>query len=67
MKLYAWYPEGHGSWSFFVMEETKEDAVKAIKQFIKDSKESNYFYESWPHKYELEVCVKGEVAINNND
>lgn len=67
MFLYAWHPDSHGPYSFFVMAMNKEGAEKAVKEFIKNQGGSRYFNGSWPVDYNLEVFAPGEVAINNND
>jgi len=36
MKLYAYQPQGHGGYSFFVVAESEEKARSAIDLFIED-------------------------------
>ena len=68
MKLYAFQPNNVGNDSFFVMSESEEKAIKAIKKL----KKTNSFYrryglEGFPDDYELEVADIDEVITNDND
>lgn len=77
MKLFAFKPNGHGPYSFFVMAENEEQAKKSVQDHI------NKFYPSrtdgrnnpWRMEtngwgtddYEMSVYEENEVAENCND
>ena len=70
MKLYAYRPEGFGPYSFFVMAESEEDAIKSIEQYIKATGFDSYFADDFllkrSEEYELTVLDPGEVITNDN-
>ena len=75
MKLFAFYPNGHGPESFFVMAESLEQAKAQVQQF-----HSMYKYIDYPilkpvedgycigeTEYTIEEYSENQVAFNNND
>lgn len=80
MKLFCFYPTGHGPLSYFVMAETKDEAVAAIKKElekiyadnyhsspIEDQYEYGHFYKSNGESHKLEILEPLEVAMNENE
>ena len=82
MKLYAFKPNGHGEFSFFVMAENEQKAREAVDRYGEKTK--LYQGEDWEegtrlnrdkHEmqgwgsdyYSVEKYDPGEVAVNNND
>jgi len=67
LKLYAFYPEGHGPLSFFVMakdEHTAKTEVCAyIEKHCKEGKITGYDFEG---KYAIVKANENEVLVNNN-
>ena len=62
MKLFVYRPNGFGQETFFVMEESKEKALKKIVEFIE--KEG---YEPWDWDlYKWEEYELGKVTTNSN-
>jgi len=71
MKLYAFFPDGHGPFSFFVMAETEAEAVLAVEKERKkyDAEDSDGFGSTdvtQPH-YMKAVVGANVVLINAND
>ena len=67
MKLYAFQPKGHGQLSFFVMAETKEQAIEQVGKHIA---EDGYDYNAsrWgTDYYECTEVGPGVVIENEND
>ncbi len=64
MKLYAFYPEGHGLRSFFVVADNETDARKQVDEYVKKYMDTILEYETseWPEDYELKVFDVGQVA-----
>lgn len=69
MKLYAFQPNNWGPYSFFVMADSKDEAIKAIFKHIEDNKIYEDCYDGIlsDEYYEVKVLEKGEVVINNNE
>lgn len=68
MKLYAFYPRGHGPSSFFVAAEDEQGARDSVSKFVASDKGATlYGADCWPHQYEVEEFEPGAVAINGND
>ena len=64
MKLYVWRPEGFGQDTFFVVEESREQAKDRIQKEIVDN--PNYS-EPWDwSRYESEEYEVGEITSNVN-
>ena len=72
MKMFAWHPKGHGELTFVVMSETKEDAQKAIEEFMAEGLNTKMFtkysWGGWGTDYYMsEVFGPNEVFTNEND
>lgn len=73
MKLYAFYPKGHGSYSFFVQASSEQEAMRMVSEYIKDhhTDEKGWFkYEAYgwgTEEYIMQVFEPGQVAENPND
>ena len=75
MNLYAWQPEGHGEYSFFVCAENEKEAKEAVDQYIKehmnkddDEYLTDYSVGGWGTEYyRLKVLNPLQVIINCND
>lgn len=71
MKLYAFYPDGHGPFSFFVMAETEEEAIAAIEEERKkhdDYNSSGFGSINTSDPYYIKKVVgKNVVMWNSND
>ena len=75
MKLYAWQPKGHGEYSFFVMAESKKEAIEEVEKYIEKELELNlnskcglaYEIGGWgTDYYDLTVLDPLQVIINDN-
>ena len=72
LKLYAFRPDGHGEYSFYVMARSEEDARAAIEKWRtdnnleKDCSEMEGYYEDDGY-YEMVVLGEGEVITNDNE
>jgi len=74
LKLYAFQPDGHGPYSFFVMAKSEADAREAIEGWrITEGLEKDnynmggYYDDDDDYDYELTVLKEGEVIVNDND
>lgn len=63
MKLYVWRPNGHGAYSYFVIAESEEQALKFVEKHMEEDKPwgwgTDYYY--------LEVFDSGTVVEHEND
>ena len=70
VKLYAFYPSGHGPLSFFICCYSKDVAVSKINDYIeaefKDGNLSGYDFDGFPDDYTCEEYKVNRVAINDN-
>ncbi len=71
MKLYAFYPDGYGLRSFFVVADSETDARKQVDEYVKQRYMTTtntgkpclkYEASEWPEDYELKVFDVGQVA-----
>ncbi len=68
MKLYAWQPQGHGDWSFFVMAESLEAATAAVEAQIKADKDRYYINcHGWGTDYYVLHIVEAGVVLTNDN
>ena len=77
MKLYAWQPNGHGEFSWFVAAETEADAKAAVEKEMARRKAlplgdidriTDYECGGWgTDYYTLTVADAGTVLLNAND
>lgn len=73
MKLFRFYPDGHGPLSYFVNAETQEEAHAIVTAHINKCyppKNGVHVYEAkeWGTDYWLlEECEIGQVLENSND
>lgn len=66
-KLYAWQPQGHGEYSFFVMAESEQQAKEAIDKYLIDENIGHCEQDRWgTDYYELTVVDPLQVIINEN-
>lgn len=66
-KLYAFQPDGHGPYSFFVMASSLDAAKKAVENYIKEQSLSGYDSLGWDTDcYNITVMNEGEVITNDN-
>lgn len=74
MKLFAWKPQGHGEYSFFVCAKDEVSAIDAVDKYIKDhlGKDdghylTDYEVQGWKTDYyELTEVNAGVVVTNDN-
>ena len=70
VKLYAFHPDKHGPYSYFVMALSKEDAINSIEFEIKHSLGSSYVTDPFIREREtyndVEVYGLNEVDVNDN-
>jgi hypothetical protein len=72
-KLYAFQPQGHGEYSFFVAANSEAEAIEAVTKLVKEEytrKEGGLMYEAggWgTDYYKMTVVEQGQVVINCND
>lgn len=70
MKLYAFYPNGHGQFSFFVMADSEENARIKVTEHIKKNHTKddviNYEAQGWGTDY-YKCVVADENTILEND
>lgn len=67
IKLFAFYPNMHGPWSFFVCAESETEARAAVDKFTYDNMSKNaYECGDWPNGYIVEVKDILHVAVNDN-
>ena len=69
MNMYAFQPNGHGSYSFFVMAESKDEAIKAVLAHV-DKDDDIGDYETSGFGTDYYACTEfgtGDVAVNAND
>jgi hypothetical protein len=72
--LYAFQPDGHGQYSFFVAATSEKEARTCVDKYISEHKGKNddhylgdYEVDGWgTHYYELTVLDVGEVITNDN-
>ena len=66
IRLYAWQPEDHGAYSFFVAAESEEAAIKAVENHMAENEYiGDYETDGWlTDSYTLTVLPIG-VAISN--
>ncbi len=64
MKLYAFYPDGYGLRSFFVVADNETDARKQVDEYVNKYMDTILKNEAseWPEDYELKVFDMGQVA-----
>ena len=69
IKLYAWQPDGHGEYSFYVTAYSKEQAIAAVEKHMQDDPwEGNFLESGWgTDYYQLTVLDVGQVITNAND
>lgn len=75
VRLFAWQPQGHGEYSFFVAAHSEEDARACVERYIAEhlSKDdwarlTEYSTDGWgTDYYELTVLEVGQVISNSND
>ncbi len=73
MKLFAWQPQGHGEFSFFVVASREAEAraivEAAIEQGTADGRTiGEYESDGWGTDYfKLTVAEPGQIVINEND
>ena len=75
MKLFAWQPQGHGEYSFFVCAENEQEAKKAVDAYIKkhlnqddDEDISDFSIAGWgTDYYRLTIVEPLGVITNDND
>jgi len=67
LKLFAFYPEGHGVKSFFIMAKDKETAMAKVESFCKKKNEYGYVYYKGNDYYYIEEYDENEIAVNDND
>lgn len=70
VKLYAWQPQGHGQYSFFVCAENEEAARAAVDEHILREHKSFAVYAAlgWgTDYYSLTVLEPGRVIENANE
>lgn len=72
IRLYAFRPDGHGSWSFFVAETSIERARASVTEYARRMSAQGYRYEcrEWlesPDDYTMSIHPCGAVVSNNND
>lgn len=66
LKLYGFYPNGHGQYSFFTMARSEEEAFQRIDAEIKDY--DSYYVHGWgTDYYTVEVVEQAGILTNNND
>jgi len=65
LRLYGFYPEGHGPLSFFVADTSLQQAKEKVEAYI--AKHKPYGSRDWPGEYEVAEVDVGVVLINNND
>lgn len=64
-KLYAWQPQGHGEYSFFVVAHSEEEARKAVGAAVIG--EPKQYCNGWGTDYhKLSIADIGEVILNDN-
>lgn len=66
MKLYVFYPDGHGPVTFMVAASSEAEARAAVEQRLASEPPDWLYGGTWPESYTLEVYQPGEVAINDN-
>lgn len=68
MKLYSFQPNGHGQLSFFVMAESKENAIAFVDKYIMENNlKDRYETDGWgTDYYECTATDAGAVVINDN-
>lgn len=68
LKLYSFYPEGHGQVSIFTMAHSEEEAFEIIDAEIKSGKFDAYEVDGWgTDYYSVESVGYKGILINNND
>lgn len=78
MRLFAWQPNGHGEYSFFVVSDTLENATAAVETKIAEwtaagqDDEGTWFgpsaYAGWgTDYYTLTIADPGKVILNDNE
>lgn len=73
MKLFAFQPNGHGEYSFFIMAENIEIAQNKVDLLCTQEREkrNGYGYEYAYYKgnnyYTIREYDENEIAINDND
>lgn len=74
IKLYAWQPDGHGEYSFFVAASSEKEAEEAVEKYISDHKNKYDGHHLGDYEiggcgtdyYKLTVFSVGEVVTNDN-
>lgn len=72
MKLYAFIPDGHGQYSFYIMSENidtaKENVQKHIDKYFTTNGKLNYGARGWGTDYYILIeIVPNEVIENTNN
>lgn len=69
--LYAWHPDGHGDYSFFVAARSQKEAIEAVEEWIANNPDQpliGYHTKEWgTDYYNLTVLDIGQVITNAND
>lgn len=66
-KLYAWQPQEHGAYSFFVMADSEQQAREAVDKYLIDENVGDYLQGGWgTDYYELTVVEPLQVIVNDN-
>ena len=65
MKLYAFQPDGHGEYSFFVIADSKEQALKLIKSHCKDKGINEYNHRGIDTDYYIVSELEPYQVIDN--
>jgi hypothetical protein len=64
IRLFGFYPSGHGALSFFVAAASLNEAREMVDDYVK--KQKPMYNEEWPGEYEVTEALPGLVLINNN-
>ena len=67
--LYAWQPQGHGEYSFYVAATSEKEAIKAVEKHMEENEHiGDYEINGWgTDYYELTVLPIGAAISNEND
>lgn len=70
MKLYCWFPKGHGQLSFSVMAQDEGSARAAVDAQVEKARhdQGDYSVKGWGTEYySLAIFGAGEVVEHRND